>query len=298
MVGFSWQNVIHPDDLPRLIAAQVESLPAGRPLDVETRCKRADGQYRWLIHRIVPRYDDHGEIVKWYGISFDIEDRKRAEEAVLEQRILERTRIARELHDTLLQNFQATLLIMDSAMNLLEAGPIRKRLELALGKADRAISEGRDAIQGLRLGAERPDDLIRALHALGEGLIAIEEQRESPAFHVEVSGLPICLCPAVSHEVFRIGSEAIRNAFRHARATHIQVQFRFAAAEFALAVIDDGIGIDPSALSKGPGEGHFGFAGIRERARIVNGEVTTSSELGVGTRIELKLQAAHAYAAS
>jgi signal transduction histidine kinase len=112
---------------------------------------------------------------------------------------------------------------------------------------------------------------------------------------VEVSGLPVSLCPAVSHEVFRIGSEAIRNAFRHARARHIQVQFRISPAEFALAVIDDGIGIEPSVLSKGPAEGHFGFAGMRERAKIVNGEVTSSSDSGLGTRIELKIPTAHAF---
>jgi PAS domain S-box-containing protein len=115
MVGFNWQNVVHPDDLPSLMVAHLEFFPAGRAFDSETRCRRADGEYRWLLHRIVPRYDEHGKIVKWYGISFDIEDRKRAEEALLEQRVLERTRIARELHDTLLQNFQATLLMISSS---------------------------------------------------------------------------------------------------------------------------------------------------------------------------------------
>jgi len=298
MVGFNWQNVVHPDDLPSLMAAHLEFFPAGRAFDSETRCRRADGEYRWLLHRIVPRYDEHGKIVKWYGISFDIEDRKRAEEALLEQRVLERTRIARELHDTLLQNFQATLLMMGSATNLLDAGPIKERVELALEKADRAISEGRDAIQGLRLSAERPDDLIRSLHALGEGLVAAQGHHESPAFHVEVSGLPIFLCPAVSHEVFRIGSEAIRNAFRHAHASHIHVHFRYSAADFSLAVIDDGTGIEPSVLTNGRGEGHFGLAVMRERSIIVNGELTASSEVTVGTKIELKILAAHAYGTS
>jgi len=295
MVGFNWQNIVHPEDLPGLVAAHNEALPAGRPLDVETRCRRADGEYRWLIHRIVPRYSQSGVIVKWYGVSFDIEDRKRAEEAVLEQRIIERTRIARELHDNLLQNFQATLLMMGSAVNLLDAGAVKERLELALKKADRAISEGREAIQGLRLGAERPEDLIRPLHALGEGLVAAQGCGVRPTFHVEVSGLPVSLSPAVSHEVLNIGSEAIRNAFRHAQAKHIQVQFRYSTAEFALAVIDDGVGIDPSVLVNGPGEGHFGLAGMRERAAIVNGELVCASELGVGTRIELKILAALAY---
>lgn len=298
MTGFNWKNVVHPDDLPRLVAAHLESFPAGRPLDIETRCKRSDGEYRWLIHRMVPRRDEHGKIVKWYGISFDIEDRKRAEEAVLDQRVLERTRIARELHDTLLQNFQATLLMLGSATSLLDTGPVKQRLELALKKADRAMAEGRDAIQGLRSGAERADDLIRSLQALGEGLAAVRADGKSPALDVEVSGLPVCLCPAVSAEVFSIGSEAIRNVFQHAQASHIQVQFVYDTEEFALAVIDDGIGIDPSVLTDGHREGHFGLAGMRERASIIGAELISSSEQDTGTRIELKIAARHAYSAS
>ena len=297
MIGLNWKNVVHPDDLPRLIAAQQQSLPAGRPLDVETRNRRADGEYRWLIHRIVPRFDEHGKIVKWYGISIDIEDRKRAEEAVMEQRVFERTRIARELHDTLLQNFQATLLMLGAAKNLLDGGPVKEALEQALATADRAIAEGRDAIQGLRLGAEEPGDLITVLTTLGKGLAAGFGTIECPAFRVQVSGVPARLHLSVSHEVFSIGSEALRNAFRHARAKHIRLHFGYEAEEFRLAVVDDGIGIDPTVLAKGRGEGHFGLAGMRERAKIVNGELAPWSEPGAGTRIELKIPAAYAYCA-
>lgn len=198
MIGFNWKNVVHPDDLPRLIAAQQESLPAGRPLDIETRCRRADGEYRWVIHRIVPRYDEHGEIVKWYGITIDIEDRKRAEEAVLEQRIVERTRIARDLHDTLLQNFQATLLMLGAAKNLLDGGPVKEALEQALLTADRAIAEGREAIQGLRLRTEEPGDIITVLTTLGKGLAAGLGTAGRPAFRWRFQEfLPACI-----HQLF------------------------------------------------------------------------------------------------
>lgn len=295
MIGFNWKNVVHPDDLPRLVAAHHESFPAGRPLDIETRNRRADGVYRWVIHRMVPRYDEHGEIIKWYGITFDIEDRKRAEEAVLEQRVFERTRIARELHDTLLQNFQATLLMLGAAKNLLDGGPVKEALEQALITADRAIAEGREAIQGLRLDTEEPGDLITVLTTLGKGLAAGLGTAGCPAFHVEISGVPSHLHPSVIHEVVSIGSEALRNAFRHARAKHIRLHIRYEAEEFRLAVVDDGTGIDSTILAKGRGEGHFGLAGMRERAKIANGELATWSELGVGTRIELKIPAPYAY---
>jgi signal transduction histidine kinase len=76
------------------------------------------------------------------------------------------------------------------------------------------------------------------------------------------------------------------------------LQFRYEAEEFGLAVIDDGVGIESSILARGPGEGNFGLSGMRERAKIVSGELTTRSELGVGTGIELKIPSVHAYAVS
>ncbi len=297
MIGFNWKNVVHPEDLPRLIAAHLESLPSGKPLDIETRCKRADGEYRWLIHRMVPRYNDRGEITKWYGTSFDIEDRKRAEEAVLEQRVLERTRIARELHDTLLQNFQAALLILGSATNLLDAGPAKERFEQALTLVDHALSEGREAIQGLRFGLENPEGLITSLSSFGQGLAAMRKVGEMTPLQTEVAGQVVPLKPATRHEVFGIGSEALRNAYAHSHATLIQLQFRYEAEEFRLSIADNGIGIDPTVLANGRGEGHFGLPGLRERAKIVNGRVALWSQPGEGTRIELVIPAAHAYLA-
>jgi signal transduction histidine kinase len=196
-----------------------------------------------------------------------------------------------------LQNFQATLLMLGAAKNLLDGGPVKETLEQALATADRAIVEGREAIQGLRLGTEEPGDLITALTTLGKGLAAGLGTAEGPAFRVEVSGVPTRLHLSVSHEVVSIGSEALRNAFRHARAKHIQLHFRYEAEEFRLAVVDDGVGIGPTVLAKGRGEGHFGLAGMRERAKIVSGELVPWSELGVGTRIELMIPAASAYCA-
>lgn len=298
MIGFNWKNVVHPDDLQRLVDAHHESLPAGKPLDIETRCRRADGEYRWLIHRMVPRFDDNGEIVKWYGTSFDIEDRKRAEEAIVEQRISERTRIARELHDTLLQDFQAMVLMFGAAADLLADSPIRDRLEQALRKADRALAEGREAIQGLRFGADEHGDLLDSLRSFGEDLAVSLGQKDVPLFRVEASDAPVLLRSAVRHEVFGIASEAIRNAFRHADARNIEVKLQYGLERFSLTVIDDGIGVHPSVLSAGRGEGHFGLAGMRERARLVNGILVATSEPNRGTKIELRLSAENAYAGS
>jgi PAS domain S-box-containing protein len=80
--GWRWTNVIHPDDIDVLLAAWRRSLTSGEPLEVEARVRRADGQYRWFLHRKVPLRDIHGAIVRWYGSSVDIDDRKQAERAL------------------------------------------------------------------------------------------------------------------------------------------------------------------------------------------------------------------------
>src|SRR5262249_34830012 len=110
LLGWNWQTVIHPEDLPQYIADRRAAIVAGRTLERELRILRADGKYTWWLFRLIPRRNAKNKIVKWYAAGFEIEDRKRAEEAALEQRILERTRIARELHDTLLQSFHGSLL--------------------------------------------------------------------------------------------------------------------------------------------------------------------------------------------
>ncbi len=267
-------------------------------MDIETRNRRADGEYRWLIHRMVPRYNEHGEIIKWYGTSFDVEDRKRAEEAILEQRVSERTRIARELHDTLLQEFQAMLHILGTTTTQLPAGPLRNRLERALEQGDRSLSEGREAIQGLRLGRQDTEDLVTALRVLGLSLSAASGSDETTVFQVAVSGAALPLRTFVRQEVFGVASEAIRNAARHANAKKIQIQIEFGRSEFSIAVIDDGVGIDECVLSENRDDGHFGLVGMRERARIIGGQLFCFSEVGSGTTIELKIPAAHAYGAS
>lgn len=298
MEGLNWKSVVHPDDLPGHLVKLHAALSTGQRLDAETRTRRADGEYRWLLHRIVPKYNEHGEIVKFYGISIDIEDRKRAEEAVLEQRVLERTRIARELHDTLLQNFQGTLLLLQAAADLLGEGQARERLERALDLAESAVAEGRDAIHGLRLGLTESEDLTATMRTFGENLAVSNRGSTSAVFHVKVEGVPLILRPVVRNEVFSIGSEALRNAFQHARAKRIQLELRYSAEKFELAVIDDGKGIDPTILAKGGAEGHFGLSGMQERAKLISGDLTLWSEPGLGTKVELGVPGRNAYGAS
>ena len=215
----------------------------------------------------------------------------------LEARVSERTRIARELHDTLLQSFQGLLPRFQAALYMLpeRVTEARKTLEAALDKASEAITEGRDAVQGLRLSTVDKNDLGVAVRTLGEELALATVNQSSPTFEVAVEGTPRSLHPILQDEVYRLVAEALRNAFRHAQARRIEVEIRYGEKEFRLQVRDDGRGIDPSVLSGDGREGHYGLHGMHERAKIVGGKLKVWSELDSGTEVELSIPALRAY---
>jgi ligand-binding sensor domain-containing protein/signal transduction histidine kinase len=217
-------------------------------------------------------------------------------EMALEVRVGERTRIARELHDTLLQKFQGLLPRIQAAIYKLPSGAAeaRKILEGAVDLASEAITEGRNAVQGLRLSTIEETDLAVAIRTIGEELAAAGNQ-SSPAFEVVVQGKPRALHPVLRDEVYRIGAEALRNAFQHARAREIEVEIGYGEKYFTVHIRDDGKGIDRRVLSADGREGHFGLHGMRERAELVGGKLVVWSEVESGSEVELSIPASRAY---
>jgi signal transduction histidine kinase len=215
----------------------------------------------------------------------------------LEARVSERTRIARELHDTLLQSFQGLLLRFQSASKLLPARPVeaKQRLDSALEQAAEAIAEGRDAVQGLRSSASETNDLVNGITAMGEDLTSDASALDSAAIDVEVEGDPRNLNPIVRDEAYRIAGEALRNAFRHAQARRITVEIRYDERQFRLRVRDDGKGIDEGTIRQAADAGHFGLHGMRERAENVGGQLDVRSRPDSGTEVELSIPGAIAY---
>ena len=217
-------------------------------------------------------------------------------EMTLEARVSERTHIARELHDTLLQSFHGVLLRFQAATNLLPGRPeeAQKTLASAIDQAAQAITEARDAVQGLRSSTVVTNDLVLAINTLGEELASSETNPNAAGFHVEVEGTPRDLHPILRDEVFRIAGESVRNAFKHAQAQRIEVEIRYDERQFGLRVRDDGKGID-SKLLNDDSPGHYGMRGMRERAKPLGGKMTVRSELDSGTEVELRIPASHAY---
>jgi signal transduction histidine kinase/ligand-binding sensor domain-containing protein len=214
-----------------------------------------------------------------------------------EARVDERMRIARDLHDTLLQSFQGLLLKFYSVTYDLPDRPAeaQKTLESAIEQARQAITEGRDAIQGLRSCAIT-NDLAQAMTVLGEEVGNHLNGNHPPEFLVQVEGAPRDLAPLLYDDVYRIAGEALRNAFRHSFARRIEVEIRYDERQLRLRIRDDGKGIDPKFLGAGGRAGHFGLASMHERAKLLGGKLAVWSELDSGTEVELTVPASMAYA--
>src|SRR5262249_18058054 len=201
----------------------------------------------------------------------------------LEERVNERTRIARDLHDTMLQSFQGALLKFHALSYILDRpAEAQKTLQNVIEQARQAITEGRDAVQGLRSSTVITNDLACALTQIGEELAAGQDGQNRAAFHVQVEGESRDLHPILRNEVYRIAGEAVRNAFHHAGARRIEVEIRYDRRQFRLRVRDDGKGIDPKVLGGDGRPGHFGLPGMHERAKLVGGKLAIWSELNSG----------------
>lgn len=215
-----------------------------------------------------------------------------------EQRANERTRIARDLHDTLLQSFQGVLLLFYAISEELQPGKTKQKIESVIDQARGALTEGRNAVQGLRTSTFEQNDLADAIITLGKGLAADPAIQNPPAFCTVVEGTSRNLRPIVRDEVYRIAGEALRNAFRHANAKRIEVQILYDERRLGVLVRDDGKGIDPKLLSDDGREGHYGLRGMRERAKLIDAQLRVWGAPDAGTEVELSIPAGRAYATS
>jgi len=210
----------------------------------------------------------------------------------LEARLAERERIARDLHDTLLQGIQGLILRFQAATDRIPADvPARDMMEKALDRADKLLGESRDRVKDLRPTAAEVTDLAQALATEGDQFA----QLHPTPFRVSVQGTRRDLHPIVREEGFLIAREALGNAFRHAQARDIEAEVTYGERALQVRVRDDGLGISSTVLQAGGRPGHFGLLGMRERARKLGGHLDVWSKPGAGTEIDLRVPARVAY---
>jgi len=214
--------------------------------------------------------------------------------AQLDGRVDERLRVARELHDTLLQTFQAALIQMQAAYNLFSRRPEEavQTLRQVITRCAEAVAEGRDAIQGMRLSTVLKNDLAQAVAVAGDELAA----QGSVNFRVRVQGTSRDLHPILRDEVYRVALEAMRNAFQHAEAQAIEVEILYEEG-LQVRIRDNGKGMDPAIINHGR-SGHYGLRGMQERATKIGGKLNVRSAPGAGTEIELSIPGTIAYGTS
>jgi len=294
---------IHPEDTPRVMERWRAQIAVGDGYEDEMRLRRADGEYRWFMVRTAPLRDEQGKIVKWYGVSIDIEDRKRAEDrlrATTKQlralsasfqsaREEEGTRIARELHD--------------------ELGGALTILKWDLEGLDKVISESTERSQVLELSGriaamlKLSETTISAVRRISSelrptvlddlGLVAAIEW-QARQFQARTGIICHCECAAENIElnrkqstaVFRIFQEALTNILRHAQATRVEIAMKEEAGEFVLTVSDNGRGITDDDRSKLQS---LGLLGMRERAHLVGGEVDITGVRAQGTVVTVRV---------
>lgn len=210
----------------------------------------------------------------------------------LQDRLAERERIARELHDTLLQGVQGLMLKFQAASRQVPMDlPARGQLETALDRAEDIMVEARERVRSLRSASG--DNLAMTLAAVAE--------RTDPDRSVETTvvtaGAERALHPVVADEIEKIVGEALFNAYRHADAKTVVVEIAYGARELSVRVRDDGVGIDQAVLDAGGRDGHYGLTGMQERAAKIQGTLAVRGRAGVGAMVELAVPSSVAYAA-
>jgi signal transduction histidine kinase len=232
-------------------------------------------------------------VTAWAAYRLQLRQMRRQLNLRFEERLSERTRIAQELHDTLLQGFLSASMQLHVAADRLPAdSPAKSSLKKVQDLMTRVIEEGRNAVRGLRSTTAATDDLPRAFSGMSDELNVGSDME----YRVVVEGRDRPLQPLIRDEIYRIGREAVVNAFRHSAASRVELALEYGARGVRVLVRDNGRGIDDQVLRSGT-DGHWGLAGMRERADRIGADFRVLSSAGSGTEVELSVPARVAFAA-
>jgi signal transduction histidine kinase len=275
--------------LERSLETYTQAFDRRESFQMEYRLRRKDGVYRWIFDQGVPRFNADGSFAGYIGSAVDITERKLAEEALstvsqklIEAQEQERSRIARELHDDINQQLALLVINLESLKQGVPASVVSQRI----GETSKQIVDIGKDIQALshRLHSPKLEYLGLAAAAKSFCRELSDQQKVEITFHSE--NIPKELPQEISICLFRVLQEALQNAIKHSGARQFQVSLRRGASEIELTVHDSGRGFDPDEAIKGRG---LGLTSMRERLKLVNGELSTDSQLERGTTIHARV---------
>ena len=287
-LGSGWTQGIHPDDVEKCLDTYTKAFDRREPFQMEYRLRRHDGEYRWIYDQGVPRFNADASFAGYIGSCIDVTERKLAAEALatVSQRLIqaheeERTHLARELHDDIIQR----LAVLSVNLQL-----VKRRPQALIAEVDQEIG---NAIQRVTDLAADLQNLSHRLHSSKLELLGLagaaggfceelsDRQHVEIDFHAE--NISTTLPMEISLCLFRVLQEALQNAIKHSGAQRFQVVLRGQAQGVELTVKDFGVGFDPQEAMKGRG---LGLTSMKERLALVRGQLSVHSELGRGTTIQ------------
>jgi signal transduction histidine kinase len=241
----------------------------------------ATGEERWAVVKAMPIFGEQGTVRMAVNVFRDITERKRAEEALREIREVERKRIARDLHDGVLQDLSYTAAAMGMIALQAEETRLKEQLQAAIDAVRRGAQGLREVVNDLRI----EDEEGRPFTEMVESLV---RRNRTMAKHVEISmdvgeRVPATPLGETGTQASRIIQEALTNARRHARAKRISVSLRMEGPDLLAEVADDGVGLGSETP---PG---VGLSSMRERAAVIGGDLEIESEKEWGTRVRLRI---------
>jgi two-component system, NarL family, sensor histidine kinase UhpB len=276
-----WYKTLHPEDRERVLAEDARTDETGEPFDIEYRIIAGDGRVVWVRDQATLVRNEEGQPLYWLGVQYDVTEQRRAEEALKEIGEAERRRLARDLHDGVLQDLSFTTAAMGIIQLDVEGTSLEEQLQKAIDAIRRAAQGLRAAVNDLRIEDERDrpfPDLVESLvernRGMARGYDIILEMEE---------GFPAASFGDAGTEILRVLQEALTNARRHSGARNVQVTLSKDGDELVAEVADDGRGFGAGT------EPGVGLRSMRERAAALGGKLEIESEVGEGTRVRLRV---------
>jgi PAS domain S-box-containing protein len=275
-----WQKTLHPADRERVLVEDARTDETGEPFDVEYRIIAGDGRVVWVWDQATLVRNEEGHPLYWLGVQYDITERKRAEEALKEIREAERRRIARDLHDGVLQDLSYTTAAIGLILLDAKGTGLEEELQKAIDAIRRAAEGLRGVVNDLRLEEERNRPFSELVESVVQRNRMMARGQEI-GLEVE-EGFPATPFGDAGTEILRVIQETLTNARRHSGARNVRVTLRSEGDEIVAEISDDGKGFGPGTA---PG---VGLRSMRERAVALGGKLEIESQVGQGTTVRLR----------